>query len=155
LSSFINPIWLTTFTPQLLKDATVKHALLFGKHLRISSVVSLGSSCLALILICPFMFASPHGQKVPDPKRVMEIQHALVEKGYLPETFQFNGRMDAQTTDALRSIAVSHHWQARHIPDARTLILLGLSKGDPDVMKHPNHLDYNKGAPEEVPEDEQ
>ena len=95
------------------------------------------------------------GQKVPDQKRVLEIQRALVEKGYLPETFQPNGRMDAQTVDTLRSIAISHHWQSRHIPDARTLILLGLSKGNPEVLNKPNHLDYNKGAPEEVPEDEQ
>ena len=94
------------------------------------------------------------GQKVPDQKRTLEIQHALVEKGYLSEA-DITGHFDAKTRDACSSIAREHHWQARHVPDARTLILLGLSKGSPEVLTHPNHLDYNKGAPEEVPEDEQ
>ena len=94
------------------------------------------------------------GQKAPDQKRVLEIQHALVEKGYLSEA-EASGRMDAKTIDVLRSIATSHHFQSRHVPDARTLILLGLSKGDPEVLKRSNHLDYIKGAPEVVPEDEQ
>lgn len=111
---------------------------------------------LFLLLVFPLL-GGPRvtkGQKVPDQKRVLEIQHALVEKGYLSEA-EASGRMDAKTIDILRSIAISHHFQSRHIPDARTLILLGLSKGDPGILDKPNHLDYNKGAPEVVPEDEQ
>jgi len=108
------------------------------------------------------LFASPllggprviKGQKVPDQKRTLEIQHALVEKGYLSQA-QVTGHWDAETRDACSQIAREHHWQSRHVPDARTLIFLGLSKGNPEVLLQPNHLDYNKGAPDVVPEDEQ
>jgi len=112
---------------------------------------------LALLLVASSCSAGPvkpkPGQKIPDQKRVLEIQHALVDHHYLPKE-GITGKWDIQTTDSLRKIATEHCWQTRHAPDARVLILLGLSKGDPEVTKHSDHLDYLKGVPEYVPPEE-
>lgn len=80
-------------------------------------------------------------QTQPDPKRVHEIQAALVDHNYAP------GKNWRETQEILRTIARDHHWQARYAPDARVLILLGLSNNDPQVIEEGhNHLD---GGPDE------
>ena len=111
-------------------------------------------SIVFLLLLASITLAGPRkGQTIPDQKRTLQIQSALIECGFLfgPPS----GKWDNETKEILRKIAKDHNWQTRHVPDARTLIMLGLSKGDPEVLDMPNHLDYNEGAPERVPEEEQ
>lgn len=77
-------------------------------------------------------------QTQPDPKRVKEIQAALIAYGYVP------GKTWPETQNILREIAKDHHWQTHRVPDARVLILLGLGNkySDPSVAAEGrNHLD--------------
>jgi len=79
------------------------------------------------------------GQKEPNRERVLEIQNALVSHGY---TVEVTGKWDHQTQVALYKIADGMEWQVNHVPDARVLILLGLSKGDPMLAQQKgDHLD--------------
>src|SRR5271157_1929634 len=81
----------------------------------------------------------PPSQKQPTPQRVLEIQNALVAHGYAVEV---TGKWDHQTQVALYKIADGMEWQVNHVPDARVLILLGLSKGDPMLAQQKgDHLD--------------
>src|SRR5271157_2229914 len=98
---------------------------------------------LSLVLLFADVVAAPARQIYPDKKRTMEIQTALIANGYISGSP--SGKWDKATIESLKNIAALHHWQTRHVPDARVLILLGLSKGDPEVTKHFSHLDYNKG----------
>lgn len=108
---------------------------------------------LFLLLALPIYAGPQKGQIIPDQKRVIQIQSALIERGFL---FGMpSGKWDNETKEILKKIAKDHNWQTRHLPDARVLIILGLSKGNPEVLDKPNHLDYNKGAPEVVPQEEQ
>jgi len=81
-------------------------------------------------------------QTHPDKKRIVEIQQALIDKGYmfgLP-----TGVWDNKTIETLKNIANDHGWQTSHVPDARVLILLDLGNkySDPEVLKAPkNRLD--------------
>lgn len=88
-------------------------------------------------LLCVLLLASSltakgkPGQLVPDPKRQAVIRTALLEHGYQ------SGKTWVQTQDILREIALEHHWQVQHAPDARVLILLGLGNpySDPSVAE--------------------
>lgn len=94
-----------------------------------------------LIFIVP-VSAAPKlkkGQKQPDQKRVLEIQEALISHDFM--SGPPSGNWDDQTQNALRKIADSYEWQTKFVPDARVLILLGLSKGNPEVIQKGNKLD--------------
>jgi hypothetical protein len=94
-----------------------------------------------LIFILP-VWAAPKtkkGQNQPDQKRVLEIQEALIAHNYMPGPP--SGKWDDQTQNVLRKIADGYEWQIKHVPDARVLILLGLSKGSPEVIQKGNKLD--------------
>lgn len=72
-------------------------------------------------------------QVVPDAKRQKEIRAALIAHGYE------SGRTWLDTVQILKKIAREHHWQSKHAPDARTLILLGLGNkySDPSILDEP------------------
>lgn len=91
---------------------------------------------LLILLICVGLAYADQTQ--PDPKRVKQIQAALVEHGYEP------GKNWHETQEILRTIARNHQWQTHRAPDARVLILLGLGNphSNPDVtLEGHNHLD--------------
>jgi hypothetical protein len=80
------------------------------------------------------------GQKQIDPQRIVEIQKVLISHDFMPGPP--SGKWDDRTQDALRKIADSYGWQTRFVPDARVLILLGLSNGNPWVVfQKGNRLD--------------
>jgi hypothetical protein len=111
-------------------------------------------SIVFLLLLASVTLAGPRkGQKTPDQKRTIQIQTALISHGFLFGAP--SGKWDNETMETLKGIAKDHNWQTHRVPDARVLIILGLSKGDPEVLDIPDHLDYHKGAPEVVPEAEQ
>lgn len=85
---------------------------------------------LLAIVFSSHVFAK---QLVPDPKRQKEIRVALIAHGYEP------GRTWPETVQVLKKIAREHHWQSKHAPDARTLILLGLGNkySDPSILNEP------------------
>lgn len=88
-------------------------------------------------------------QTQPDPKRVKQIQIALVEHGYEP------GKTWSQTQEVLRGIAQTHGRQTHHAPDARVLIYLNLGNehSDPTVaLEGHNHLDGGKDDGNQPPE---
>src|ERR1700674_1535241 len=92
--------------------------------------------CTMAIIINTAMLDARQTQ--PDPKRVRQIQAALIEHGYS------SGKTWPQTHEILRDIARDHHWQTRNAPDARVLILLGLGNvhSDPQVTEEGHgHLD--------------
>jgi hypothetical protein len=92
---------------------------------------------MLLVLFTSAVHAGP-GQLQPDIKRQREIRLSLASHGYQP------GTTWAETQSILRQIARDHHWQTKHAPDARVLILLQLGNkmSDPDVLTWPkNHLD--------------
>jgi peptidoglycan hydrolase-like protein with peptidoglycan-binding domain len=60
----------------------------------------------------------------PEPDRVQEIQKALVQVGYLKE--EPNGRWDDPTRDAMRRFQVDHGFVATGLPEAKSLMKLGL-----------------------------
>jgi len=66
----------------------------------------------------------------PDQKRQKEIRVALIAHGYEP------GRTWPDVVKILKQIARQHHWQSKHAPDARVLILLGLGNrySDPSIL---------------------
>lgn len=92
------------------------------------------SRFLSLVLglsVATVTLAGPR-QVVPDKKRTVEIQEALIAKGYL--TGSPTGKWDSKTIRTLKQIAETHKWQVTYVPDARVLILLDLSSGDPTVI---------------------
>ncbi len=82
----------------------------------------------ALISLSLLVSACHARQTQPDPKRVHEIQAALIDHNYAP------GKTWHETQERLRGIAREHKWQVRYAPDARVLILLGLSNNDTQVL---------------------
>jgi hypothetical protein len=72
-------------------------------------------------------------QTVPDFKRQIQIKASMIAHGYKI------GRTWPETVVILKQIARDHHWQSRHAPDARVLILLGLGNkySNPDVLYEP------------------
>jgi hypothetical protein len=92
-------------------------------------------TCLILVLAMLPSAASgkkhKHGQQQPDPPRVLQIQQALLDKGYIG--FQPNGVWDEATLAPLRKIADDRGWQTTNVPDARVLILLGLGGPNADL----------------------
>ena len=99
-------------------------------------------AAIFLLLTLPLCAApkpSNKGQKQPDQKRVLEIQEALIAHSYMPGPA--SGKWDDRTQSVLRTIADSHEWQTKFVPDARVLVLLGLSGGSPEVVQKGNRLD--------------
>lgn len=95
---------------------------------------------------------TPARQMHPDKKRTVEIQQALIAKGYMFGSP--TGVWDNRTIEVLQQIAEDHKWQVDHVPDARVLILLGLGNrySDPKVATWPgNHLDCRQRG-EECPQ---
>ena|SRR5258708_2549271 len=85
---------------------------------------------------------APARQIHPDKQRTVEIQQALIAKGYMFGSP--SGVWDNQTIDILRQIAESHKWQVIYVPDARVLGMLGLGskRFNPVVIDMTNnHLD--------------
>jgi hypothetical protein len=79
---------------------------------------------LVLILLASPLLAVPKpktGQTQPDPKRIAEIQQALVDHGYP------SGKNWKETRAICRHIADDHGWQNMWAPDARVLAILGLA----------------------------
>jgi len=99
------------------------------------------SAVLILILAACLTFAAKlvHPQSMtPEPKRVKQIQTALVSHGYPA------GATWHETQEVCRKIADEHKWQTHFAPDARVLILLGLGNehSDLEVLEYgSNHLD--------------
>jgi hypothetical protein len=98
---------------------------------------------VGLLLIAAIVtFAAPKekkGQKQPSAERITEIQTALSAHGFEP------GRNWPETKEVCRKIAFDHGWQNMWAPDARVLILLGLTpKADQSVAIQPgNALDQD------------
>jgi hypothetical protein len=92
---------------------------------------------LGLLISLSLLASACHARQTqPDPKRVHEIQSALISHDY-PK-----GKNWHETQEILRDIARTYHWQTHYAPDARVLILLGLSNKDPEVIdEEPNQLD--------------
>jgi hypothetical protein len=98
--------------------------------------------CLILLFAASLVAGTPqkkhpkkHGaekaQMQPTPQRIAEIQAALKAHGYdLGTTWE-------ETQEVCRKIADAHMWQTDHAPDARVLILIGLSgpHSDPAVAQ--------------------
>lgn len=95
---------------------------------------------LALLLWASGVLGAPK-QKQPDKKRVIQIQSALIDQGYLGGTP--SGIWDQQTQSVLGKIAADHGWQSRHIPDARVLNILGLGASTTDMYAPTKHNDHN------------
>ncbi|MGH9430006.1 MAG: peptidoglycan-binding domain-containing protein [Terriglobia bacterium] len=58
------------------------------------------------------------------PERAEQIQQALIDVGDLHESP--TGRWDAQTRDAMRQYQQQHGFQTTGLPDAKSLMKLGL-----------------------------
>jgi len=84
-------------------------------------------SAIAWAVFCTIAMSAPR-QTQPDPKRIREIQVALVDHNYAP------GKTWKETQEILRQVARMHHWQTHWAPDARVLILLGLSNNDSQII---------------------
>jgi hypothetical protein len=83
---------------------------------------------LFILILLALAVTTQSKQMQPDPKRIREIQAALIDHNYAP------GKTWKETQDILRGIARVHHWQTHWAPDARVLILLGLSNNDPQII---------------------
>jgi hypothetical protein len=83
---------------------------------------------LLLWLIFGVAYITQARQVQPDPKRIREIQSALTSHNYAA------GKTWRETQEILRQIARTHHWQTHWAPDARVLILLGLSNNDSQII---------------------
>jgi hypothetical protein len=75
----------------------------------------------------------------PEPERIEEIQQALVKAGYL--NAQPNGRWNDETRDAMRHYQVDHGFAVTGLPEAKSLMKLGLG---PHPL--PPDLDTSNGA---------
>jgi peptidoglycan hydrolase-like protein with peptidoglycan-binding domain len=58
------------------------------------------------------------------PERVQEIQQALIREGYLQG--EANGQWDARTHDAMQRYQTQHGFPATGLPEAKSLMKLGL-----------------------------
>ena len=75
----------------------------------------------------------------PEPERIQEIQKALAQTGYLKA--EPSGRWDDSTRDAMRRFQVDHGFTATGLPEAKSLMKLGLG---PHPL--PEDLDASSGA---------
>lgn len=75
----------------------------------------------------------------PAPERIQEIQQALAQAGYLKA--QPNGRWDDQTREAMRRYQADHGFPATGLPEAKSLMKLGLG---PHAL--PEELEPKSGA---------
>lgn len=75
----------------------------------------------------------------PEPERVTEIQQALARSGYLKD--EPNGLWDERTRDAMRRYQADHGFPATGLPEARSLMKLGLG---PHPL--PEELDASRAA---------
>jgi hypothetical protein len=75
----------------------------------------------------------------PEPERVEEIQQALAKTGYLKT--QPNGLWDDETRDAMRRYQADHGFPVTGLPEAKSLMKLGLG---PHPL--PADLDSSGGA---------
>jgi len=75
----------------------------------------------------------------PTPERIQEIQQALAQAGYFKA--QPNGRWDDQTREAMRHYQADHGFPATGLPEAKSLMKLGLG---PHPL--PAELDPKRGA---------
>jgi len=75
----------------------------------------------------------------PTPERIQEIQQALAQAGYFKA--QPNGRWDEQTREAMRHYQADHGFPATGLPEAKSLMKLGLG---PHPL--PAELDPKRGA---------
>jgi peptidoglycan hydrolase-like protein with peptidoglycan-binding domain len=89
------------------------------------------------------------------PDRVQEIQRALVQAGYLNEGP--NGRWDEQTRDAMRHYQADSGFQATGLPEAKSLMKLGLGPHalppelDRKAMANARRTEAAKNDPRGVP----
>ncbi len=60
----------------------------------------------------------------PEPQRVVEIQRALIQAGYLHE--DSNGKWDEPTREAMLRFQREHSFPATGLPEAKSLMKLGL-----------------------------
>jgi hypothetical protein len=72
-----------------------------------------------------------------EPERVQEIQQALIREGYL--TGEPNGQWDSRTHDAMLRYQTEHGFLATGLPEAKSLLKLGLGS-------HPLPPDLDHGA---------
>jgi len=99
----------------------------------------------------------------PHPDRIREIQQALKRAGYLEQ--EPSGAWDAVTREAMRRYQQDHGFPATGLPEAKTLMKLGLGPHplpedvDPSVnarastvpkleVQPPSHAGSSPGAPE-------
>jgi hypothetical protein len=86
-----------------------------------------------------------------EPERVQEIQHALVQAGYLHE--EATGRWDEPTRDAMRRYQTDHGFLVTGLPEAKSLMKLGLgphplpAEVDPSVTAQASAGQATKDAP--------
>jgi peptidoglycan hydrolase-like protein with peptidoglycan-binding domain len=60
----------------------------------------------------------------PQPGRIQEIQQALIQAGYFKE--EPSGHWDDQTRDAMRRYQADHGFPVTGLPEAKSLMKLGL-----------------------------
>jgi peptidoglycan hydrolase-like protein with peptidoglycan-binding domain len=72
-----------------------------------------------------------------EPERVQEIQQALIQAGYLKQ--EPTGRWDDPTKDAMRRYQADHGFPTTGLPEAKSLMKLGLGP-------HPLPEDCDPGA---------
>jgi peptidoglycan hydrolase-like protein with peptidoglycan-binding domain len=76
------------------------------------------------------------------PERVTEIQQALIREGYLQG--EANGQWDARTHDAMQRYQTAHGFPATGLPEAKSLMKLGLGS-------HPLPPELDHGPAEAPP----
>jgi peptidoglycan hydrolase-like protein with peptidoglycan-binding domain len=86
------------------------------------------------------------------PQRVEEIQQALAHAGYLDR--DANGKWDSATRDAMLRYQTDHGFPATGLPEAKTLMKLGLGPHplpeelDPSVAARASVEEPQKAAPQ-------
>lgn len=125
------------------------------------------SLALIFLTMTPALAAPRHkpvpsykkGQQVPDKARTLQIQQALLDKGFTDR--QPTGVWDKETIAVCKDIANKNLWQIDHVPDARVLILLGLGNqySDPyvttihnDMLDRDQRKEYFRKHPGEAPQ---
>jgi hypothetical protein len=83
-----------------------------------------------------------HGQQSIDPRRVTEIQQALIRERYLAT--EASGKWDATTEAAMQKYQADHGWQTKLMPDSSAIKQLGLG---PDYSNAINAKNSSFAAP--------
>ncbi len=90
-----------------------------------------------------------------EPSRAKEIQQALIQAGYLHE--EPTGKWDDQTREAMRRYQIDHGFNATGLPEAKSLMNLGLGPHPlqqdviPSVTGSASADASGKGAPSTAP----